>query len=74
MVTVWEKISHQEKHNNSHLPYFGQANYSPAKMGLTAFAEALARERAKYNTRSSAIAPVRPSMVFLHLHMPNAYS
>ena len=44
---------------------FGQANYSAAKMGLVAFTKTLAREGAKYNTRSSVIAPVRSSVDFL---------
>lgn len=39
---------------------FGQANYSAAKMGLIGFTKTLAREGAKYNIKSSAIAPVRP--------------
>jgi multifunctional beta-oxidation protein len=38
---------------------FGQANYSAAKMGLIAFTKTLAREGAKYNIKSTAIAPVR---------------
>ena len=38
---------------------FGQANYSAAKMGLVAFTKTLAREGAKYNIFSTAIAPVR---------------
>jgi NAD(P)-dependent dehydrogenase (short-subunit alcohol dehydrogenase family) len=38
---------------------FGQANYSAAKMGLIGFTKTLAREGAKYNIRSTAIAPVR---------------
>ncbi|KAF9565233.1 multifunctional beta-oxidation protein [Agrocybe pediades] len=40
---------------------FGQANYSAAKMGLVAFTKTLAREGAKYNIRSSAIAPMAAS-------------
>jgi len=40
---------------------FGQANYSAAKMGLVGFTKTLALEGAKYNIRSSAIAPVCPS-------------
>ena len=43
---------------------FGQANYSAAKMGLVAFTKTLAREGAKYNIRSSVIAPVC-SVIFL---------
>jgi len=39
---------------------FGQANYSAAKMGLVAFTKTLAREGAKYNIKSTVIAPVRP--------------
>jgi len=39
---------------------FGQTNYSAAKMGLVGFTKTLAREGAKYNIKSSAIAPVRP--------------
>jgi len=38
---------------------FGQANYSAAKMGLIGFTKTLAREGAKYNIKSTAIAPVR---------------
>ena len=38
---------------------FGQANYSAAKMGLVGFTKTLAREGAKYNIKSTAIAPVR---------------
>lgn len=40
---------------------FGQANYSAAKMGLVGFTKTLAREGAKYNIRSSAIAPMAAS-------------
>lgn len=40
---------------------FGQANYSAAKMGLVAFTKTLAREGAKYNIRSSVIAPMAAS-------------
>ncbi|KIJ12813.1 hypothetical protein PAXINDRAFT_163828 [Paxillus involutus ATCC 200175] len=40
---------------------FGQANYSAAKMGLIAFTKSLAREGAKYNISSVAIAPVAAS-------------
>lgn len=39
----------------------GQANYSAAKMGLIGFTKTLAHEGAKYNIKSSAIAPVRRS-------------
>jgi multifunctional beta-oxidation protein len=39
---------------------FGQANYSAAKMGLIGFTKTLAREGAKYNIKSTAIAPVGP--------------
>lgn len=42
---------------------FGQANYSAAKMGLVAFSKTLAREGAKYNIKSTAIAPVRYRIV-----------
>jgi NAD(P)-dependent dehydrogenase (short-subunit alcohol dehydrogenase family) len=38
---------------------FGQANYSAAKMGLIGFTKTLAREGAKYNIKSTTIAPVR---------------
>ncbi|KIM33313.1 hypothetical protein M408DRAFT_61153 [Serendipita vermifera MAFF 305830] len=40
---------------------FGQANYSAAKMGLVGFTKTLAREGAKYNIKSSAIAPIAAS-------------
>ncbi|TFK40300.1 peroxisomal hydratase-dehydrogenase-epimerase [Crucibulum laeve] len=40
---------------------FGQANYSAAKMGLIGFTKTLAREGAKYNIKSSAIAPMAAS-------------
>ncbi|CAA7267138.1 unnamed protein product [Cyclocybe aegerita] len=40
---------------------FGQANYSAAKMGLIAFSKTLAREGAKYNIKSTAIAPMAAS-------------
>ncbi|KDR76315.1 hypothetical protein GALMADRAFT_121279 [Galerina marginata CBS 339.88] len=40
---------------------FGQANYSAAKMGLIGFTKTLAREGAKYNIRSTAIAPMAAS-------------
>jgi len=40
---------------------FGQANYSAAKMGMTAFTKTLAREGAKYNIHANAIAPVAAS-------------
>ncbi|KAG6887915.1 hypothetical protein C0995_011623 [Termitomyces sp. Mi166 len=40
---------------------FGQANYSAAKMGLVAFSKTLAREGAKYNIKSTAIAPIAAS-------------
>ncbi|VDB89806.1 unnamed protein product [Peniophora sp. CBMAI 1063] len=40
---------------------FGQANYSAAKMGLVAFTKTLAREGAKYNILSTAIAPIAAS-------------
>jgi multifunctional beta-oxidation protein len=39
----------------------GQTNYSAAKMGLIGFTKTLAREGAKYNIKSTAIAPVRQS-------------
>jgi multifunctional beta-oxidation protein len=38
---------------------FGQANYSAAKMGLVTFTKTLAAEGAKYNIKSTVIAPVR---------------
>jgi len=41
-----------------HSGNFGQANYSAAKMGLVAFTKTLAREGAKYNIKSTVIAPV----------------
>lgn len=46
--------------NSDSLPLgnFGQVNYSAAKMGLIGFTKTLAREGAKYNIRSTAIAPV----------------
>lgn len=53
---------------------FGQANYSAAKMALVSFTKTLAIEGAKYNIKSSAIAPVSklssglkgdPNMLFL---------
>lgn len=37
---------------------FGQTNYSAAKMGLVAFTKTLSIEGAKYNIKSTAIAPV----------------
>ena len=37
----------------------GQTNYSAAKMGLIGFTKTLAQEGAKYNIKSTAIAPVR---------------
>ncbi|KAF8986579.1 peroxisomal hydratase-dehydrogenase-epimerase [Cyathus striatus] len=40
---------------------FGQANYSAAKMGLIGLTKTLAREGAKYNIRSTAIAPMAAS-------------
>ncbi|PPQ69163.1 hypothetical protein CVT26_003537 [Gymnopilus dilepis] len=40
---------------------FGQANYSAAKMGLVGFTKTLAREGAKYNIKSTAIAPIAAS-------------
>ncbi|TEB34648.1 multifunctional beta-oxidation protein [Coprinellus micaceus] len=40
---------------------FGQANYSAAKMGLIGFTKTLAREGAKYNIKSSVIAPMAAS-------------
>ncbi|KAF8962770.1 multifunctional beta-oxidation protein [Flammula alnicola] len=40
---------------------FGQANYSAAKMGLIGFTKTLAREGAKYNIKSTAIAPIAAS-------------
>jgi len=40
---------------------FGQANYSAAKMGLIGFTMTLAREGAKYNIKSTAIAPMAAS-------------
>ncbi|XP_006459344.1 multifunctional beta-oxidation protein [Agaricus bisporus var. bisporus H97] len=40
---------------------FGQANYSAAKMGLVGFTLTLAREGAKYNIKSTAIAPIAAS-------------
>ncbi|KAF9048708.1 peroxisomal hydratase-dehydrogenase-epimerase [Panaeolus papilionaceus] len=40
---------------------FGQANYSAAKMGLVVFSKTLAREGAKYNIKSTAIAPMAAS-------------
>lgn len=39
----------------------GQANYSAAKMGLTAFSKSLSMEGAKYNITSNAIVPVAAS-------------
>ncbi|KDQ14285.1 hypothetical protein BOTBODRAFT_32760 [Botryobasidium botryosum FD-172 SS1] len=41
----------------------GQANYSAAKMGLVAFTKTLAREGAKYNIKSSVIAPIAASQM-----------
>lgn len=40
---------------------FGQANYSAAKMGLVAFTKTLAAEGAKYNIKSTVIAPMAAS-------------
>ncbi|KAG8886906.1 bifunctional hydroxyacyl-CoA dehydrogenase/enoyl-CoA hydratase fox2, partial [Tulasnella sp. 408] len=40
---------------------FGQANYSAAKMALVTFTKTLAIEGAKYNIKSSAIAPIAAS-------------
>ncbi|KAG8978152.1 hypothetical protein FRC05_011268 [Tulasnella sp. 425] len=40
---------------------FGQANYSAAKMALVTFTKTLAVEGAKYNIKSSAIAPIAAS-------------
>ncbi|KAF9069227.1 peroxisomal hydratase-dehydrogenase-epimerase [Rhodocollybia butyracea] len=40
---------------------FGQANYSAAKMGLIGFTKTLAFEGAKYNIKSTAIAPMAAS-------------
>jgi len=40
---------------------FGQANYSAAKMGLIAFSKTLSREGAKYNIKSTTIAPMAAS-------------
>ncbi|KAL9714154.1 hypothetical protein Ac2012v2_002464 [Leucoagaricus gongylophorus] len=40
---------------------FGQGNYSAAKMGLIGFTQTLAREGAKYNIKSTAIAPIAAS-------------
>ncbi|WP_443112103.1 SDR family NAD(P)-dependent oxidoreductase [Aquabacterium sp. OR-4] len=36
---------------------FGQANYSAAKLGLTAFSKSVALDMAKFNVRSNCIAP-----------------
>ncbi|MEK8051045.1 SDR family NAD(P)-dependent oxidoreductase [Ideonella sp. DXS22W] len=36
---------------------FGQANYSAAKLGLTAFSKSIALDMAKFNVRSNCIAP-----------------
>ena len=43
----------------------GQTNYSAAKMGLVSFSTTLAKEGAKYNIKSNAIAPVR-TITFKH--------
>ncbi|KAG8905550.1 hypothetical protein FRB99_008749 [Tulasnella sp. 403] len=40
---------------------FGQANYSAAKMSLVTFTKTLAMEGAKYNIKSSCIAPIAAS-------------
>jgi len=42
---------------------FGQANYSAAKMAMTAFSKTLAREGAKYNINVNAIAPIAASQM-----------
>ena len=42
---------------------FGQAHYSATKMGLVAFSKTLAPEGAKYNIKSTVIAPVRYGIV-----------
>ena len=57
MVCVF--IQHLRLNSDSlSLGNFGQVNYSAAKMGLIGFTKTLAREGAKYNIRSTAIAPV----------------
>ncbi|KAI5841170.1 hypothetical protein DFP73DRAFT_481615 [Morchella snyderi] len=40
---------------------FGQTNYSAAKLGMVAFSEVLAKEGAKYNIMTNAIAPIAAS-------------
>ncbi|KAK9895846.1 putative multifunctional beta-oxidation protein [Cystobasidium minutum MCA 4210] len=42
---------------------FGQANYSAAKMAMTAFTKSLAREGAKYNIHVNCIAPIAASQM-----------
>ena len=38
---------------------FGQANYSAAKLGITALSKSIALDMQRYNVRSNCIAPVR---------------
>jgi NAD(P)-dependent dehydrogenase (short-subunit alcohol dehydrogenase family) len=52
---------------------FGQANYSAAKLGLVGLINTLAREGAKYNIKTNAVAPVAATRMTQDILPPEAF-
>ena len=51
--------------------FFGQANYSAAKLGLHGLTQTLAKEGEKYNIKVNSIAPVAASRLTLDSFSPD---